>query len=153
MGNVCDVPFSKNALPRSLWPQLESSPWQPSHYAVFEAFNKDIHFSCLWCQKRDSHMYCPVWPKHGQQNEQDLAGFRTAQHPASDCLQGSVHTYQPTLPRSCTLLSLTTGPCSSLRSICVLASWLPSFPPSLCLPITSPAFQTFSSHTVVSAGE
>lgn len=70
-------------------PGLCGPSWSPAHdspasTAVFEAFNKDIHFSCLWCQKRDSHMHCPVWSKRSQQNEQGLAGCRAAYHPASD---------------------------------------------------------------------
>lgn len=38
--------------------------------------------------KREIHMYCPVWPKLGQQNGPNLTGCCAA----SDHLWGSVHT-------------------------------------------------------------
>lgn len=127
MGDTYDLLLSKECLAQvSVAPAgIQPAAAQPL-LLYLKRFNRDIRFSCLWYQKRDSHMHCPVWPKHSQQNEQALVGCRAAHHPASDARRAVCTLVTPLClaPALCCLL--TTGPFSSLRGICVLASWLPS---------------------------
>lgn len=99
-------------------PSRNPAHGSPAITVVFEASNKDIHFSCLWCQKRESHMYCLVQPKQGQQDEQDRAGCcaATAQPPIACGAVCIVLPHHSTLPSPAPVLGclLTTGPCSSL---------------------------------------